>query len=344
MSLDNKKFKNNKTGEVVQVISTFEDIAILENKQKASVRDLLNPGLFSEEIDPSSFFSNQGAYNILAEKIKNIPTHMMQDEDGSTSIDVDSVYGDDFKPALNESAIVMSSEEDERAELARKYGASMDNSSLQKQNQAFAQILGDDDDLPQVQQVQQPKVFNDEQVQRVEVRRDEVRTNEFETPIQKTQRVEVEDPIITMFKKTKRNVEFKVSFEVSDKIPRLDFIEMMEDSYEISMIDFLAEEFTNKILQDPSAIRETIKNKIKQLVYGAPTTLSSNFNTTNKEKTKEEKDSKNIQTVNDQITDSVTQVEKHEPLSWEKEPVLSKDLPKKTTTRKPRAKKETTVK
>jgi hypothetical protein len=111
------------------------------------------------------------------------------------------------------------------------------------------------------------------------------------------------------------------------------------------MIDFLADEFTNKILQDPSVIRETIKSKIKQLVYGSPTILpTSNNNKTNKEKTKVEKDSKNIQTVNDQITDSVTQFEKHEPLSIEKEFVLTKDLPKKTTTRKPRAKKETVEK
>jgi hypothetical protein len=337
MSIDNKKFKNNKTGEVVQVISTFEDIAILENKQKASVRDLLNPGLYSEEIDPSSFFSNQGAYNILAERIKNIPSHMIKDDEGVTSVNVDSSYGDEFRPAVNESAIVMSSEEDERAELARKYGASMDsNSSLQKQNQAFAQILGEDDDLPRV-----PKapVYQEEPVQRVEARREEVR-EEYKAPVQ---RVEAEDPIITMFKRTKRNVEFNVNVGISDKIPRLDFIEMMEDSYEISMIDFLADEFTNKILQDPSVIRETIKSKIKQLVYGSPTTHSSNHNT-NKEKTKVEKGSKNIQTVNDQITDSVTQFEKHEPLSIEKEFVLTKDLPKKTTTRKPRAKKETVEK
>ena len=37
MSLDNKKFRNNKTGEVVKVISTFENIAILENKQRTTV-------------------------------------------------------------------------------------------------------------------------------------------------------------------------------------------------------------------------------------------------------------------------------------------------------------------
>ena len=335
MSLAGKVFKNNSTGNAVKVIDSFENIAILENKQKIDVKTLMDTNQYTEQIDPSSFFNNQGAYNILAEKIKNIPTHMIQDEEGSVQIQSASNY-DEFGPSSNESAIVMTTEEDEKAELARKYGVSIDNNnSLQKQNEAFAQILGDDaDELPQV-----PKVsIHEQQVQRVEVKRDEV--EEHKAP---TQRIEIEDPIITMFKRTKRNVEFKVSFEISDKIPRLDFIEMMEDSYEISMIDFLADEFTNKILQDPTMIKETIKNKIKQLVYGAPTTLS-NINTKNKEEKKTEKDSKNIQAVNDQITDAVTQVEKHEPLTIEKEPVLSKDLPKKTTTRKPRAKKESTEK
>jgi hypothetical protein len=335
MSLAGKVFKNNSTGNAVKVIDSFENIAILENKQKIDVKTLMDTNQYTEQIDPSSFFNNQGAYNILAEKIKNIPTHMIQDEEGSVQIQSASNY-DEFGPASNESAIVMTTEEDEKAELARKYGVSIDNNnSLQKQNEAFAQILGDDaDELPQA-----PKVsIHEQQVQRVEVKRDEV--EEHKAP---NQRIEIEDPIITMFKRTKRNVEFKVSFEISDKIPRLDFIEMMEDSYEISMIDFLADEFTNKILQDPTMIKETIKNKIKQLVYGAPTTLS-NINTKNKEEKKTEKDSKNIQAVNDQITDAVTQVEKNEPLTIEKEPVLSKDLPKKTTTRKPRAKKESTEK
>ena len=132
-----------------------------------------------------------------------------------------------------------------------------------------------------------------------------------------------------MFKRTKRNVDFKINVEISDKIPRLDFIEMMEDSYEISMIDFLAEEFTNKILQDPTHIRETIKSKIKQLVYGAEI-------------------SKEI--VNPQITDAVTQVNSPTNMPGHRNPpppptdrILKEDeLPTKPkTTRKPRAKKET---
>ena len=333
MSLANRQFKNNQTGEIIRVIDSFEDIAILENKQKVSASSLSDTNQYTELIDPANFFSNQVAYNALAEKIKNIPTHMLKDENGSIDVEPTSIY-EGFGPVSNESAIVMSSEEDEMAELARKYGASMDSTEgVQKQNEAFARILGEEgsEELPKIPQ----------QIQKVEVQRESVSmpvNSELQRP------TSIEDPIITMFKRTKRNVEFRINVEISDKIPRLDFIEMMEDSYEISMIDFLAEEFTNKILQDPSAIRETIKNKIKQLVYGAPTTLSSNFNTTNKEKKETKKDSKNIQTVNDQITDSVTQVEKHEPISFEKEPVLSKDLPKKTTTRKPRAKKETVEK
>lgn len=319
MSLDNKKFRNNKTGEVVKVISTFENIAILENKQKTTVGELMNPSVYTEEIDPSSFFSNQSAYNILAEKIKTIPTHMIKDDEPGQVVNVEPSYNSNsqFTPMINESAVVMTTEEDERAELARKYGVSEDSTqSLQRQNEAFARILGDDDsELPQVP----VRTYDEQPVQRVEVNREVLSTvNQNTTPVQ--QQVQVEDPIITMFKRTKRSVDFKVTVDISDKIPRLDFIEMMEDSYEVSMIDYLAEEFTNKILNDPSLIKESIKSKIKQLVYGSIT--------------------ETITPINSQITDAVTQVEKHEPLPIEKEPVLSKDLPKKTTTRKPRAKKE----
>ena len=308
MSLAGKVFKNNVTGSTIKVIDSFENIAILENKQKIDVKQLMDSNQYTEQIDPSSFFNNQGAYNSLAEKIKTIPSHLIQDEEGSVPVvTTPSNYNDSFGPVSNESAIVMTTEEDEKAELARKYGVSAQDNSLQKQNEAFSKLLGEDnEELPKIPV--QP-YSNDGVVQIVEVSR-EVTTNSKPTQ-------QVEDPIITMFKRTKRNVDFKINVEISDKIPRLDFIEMMEDSYEISMIDFLAEEFTNKILQDPTHIRETIKSKIKQLVYGAEI-------------------SKEI--VNPQITDTVTQLK--EDVSFnEKTTEVKTEKPK--TTRKPRAKKET---
>ncbi len=102
-----------------------------------------------------------------------------------------------------------------------------------------------------------------------------------------------------MFRKAKRTQDFQVELKIENKIPRLDFIEMMEDSYELSIIDYLAEEFTNDLLKNPNFIKEVVKEKIKEMVSqkGKP--------------------------------------EKHLPLEISKEPVMSKDLPKKTT-RKPR--------
>jgi len=308
MSLSNKTFKNNATGEIVKVIDSFENIAILENKSKADVAQLLNPDLYTEQIDVSNFFNNQGAYNSLAEKIKTIPADKIRDDvGGEVMINVDG--NNSFsKPAMDESAIVMVSEEDERAELARKYGVTNPQNDVAKQNEAFNKLLNPES----------------EEVQKVEVNRN---LQPIQQPVsQPFYQAPVEDPIITMFKNVKRSKDFSISLEIKNKIPRPDFIEMMEDSYNTSIIDFLAAEFTDNLLRNPQVIEDMIRQKIKEVVYGAEV---------------------GVKDVNPQITDSVTQlhnekVEKKEPLDWEKEPVLSKDLPKKpTTTRRPRAKKET---
>ena len=305
MSLSNKTFKNNATGEIIKVIDSFENIAILENKGKAEVSKLLNPDLYTEQIDVSNFFNTQGAYNSLAEKIKNIPADKIRDDvGGEVMVNVDG--SSQFRPQTNESAIIQVSEEDERAELARKYGAVNPQNDLAKQSEAFNKLLN-----PESEEIQQVQV--DRNIQPVQQQTQTV----YQQPIQV-----VEDPIITMFKNVKRSKDFSISLEIKNKIPRPDFIEMMEDSYNTSIIDFLAAEFTDNLLKNPQIIEDMIKQKIKELVYGVE-----------------------VKDVNPQITDSVTQLEneKYEPLTWEKEPVLSKDLetPKKTTTRKPRAKKET---
>lgn len=307
MEFANRKFKNNKTGEIVKVIDTFENIAILENKQKVDVRQLSDPLHWTEEIDPTIFFNTQGAYNSLADKIKSLPTHMMQDDPE----EIVTKFGGDLNPAINESAIVMTTEEDEMAELARKYGVEMDNTTqLANQQNAFAQLLGEDaEDLPVIKN--RPK----EPVTRIEVDRD-VPVQQMTQQENPTKTQYVDDPIITMFKKAKRNVEFSTNITINNKIPRLDFIEMMEDSYETSIIDFLADEFTKEIINNPETIKENIKSKIREVVYGVESTTTP---------------------VDTQIIDSVTKLK--EGVSFnEKTGEVKTEKPK--TTRKPRAKKE----
>ena len=256
MNLKNKSFKDIKTGEIVRVVDSYNNVAITESKEKIDVRRLMDTNHYAEYIDPNSFFNDSGTYNIFAEQIKNVDLSKVPD-DGTFRDPVTQVQAySGLTPATNESAVIMSDPEYEVEELMRKYGAtSVDSSALKRQNDAFSKLLAEDNEEVetkpnQVQQKVQPTVNRD--VYR-----------EPDQPI----RIEVEDPIITMFKNVKKNVNFSINIKVEGKIPRLDFIEMMEDSYETSIIEFLAEDFTNKLLSNPSAIRNQIIEEIKSKVY-----------------------------------------------------------------------------
>lgn len=76
-----------------------------------------------------------------------------------------------------------------------------------------------------------------------------------------------EDPIIMLFNNAKRNYELKFNLELDKMIPNPSFIALMEDSYSVSIIDFLADEFTKKIISDPEFIKGKIKEQIEKIVY-----------------------------------------------------------------------------
>lgn len=269
MNLANKSFRDNRTGEVVKVIDSFENIAVLENRSKVDTRRLLDTNYYTEYIDPSSFLENttSSAYNTLFETIKSIPTNGLPD-DVEMRIDVtgSGTGVDDFRPTADEPVVYTSSLEDEKAELARKYGASLDSTSAQsRQNQAFARILGDgaEQELPPVSA---PLINED--VQRVEVVRDDQGTvvaSDYVTPavVQQTKK----DPW-EMFRGIKRGVEFKLDLPLMNRIPKLQFIEMMEESYDKSIIEFLAQDITEEILRNPDSLRKSIEAKIREMVYG----------------------------------------------------------------------------
>jgi len=274
MSLNNRTFKDNITGEILKVVDSFENIAYLENKTKIDTRRLVDPNYFTEQVDPTSFFNNQNAYDSLFEKIKTIPSENIPDENGEVrpNLSIDNTY----RPDDDDSAVIYGSIDDEREELARKYGVNLENNqSVAKQNEAFARILEDSEELDELPTVPTPKqVINDEPpVQRVEIDRDNGTVVVNGTQQQNSEPVyskPKEDPIYTMFRGVKRSVEFSIDLKLENKIPRLDFIEMMEDSYEKSIIDFLADEFMRELLKDPKALKESIKSKIKDMVYGKP--------------------------------------------------------------------------
>ena len=273
MDFLNKTFKNRVTGDTFQIIDVYQNIAITDKKEKINTSILSNEKLFSpissttipinenrnfkeEFVDPNNFFNSQNTYNAFAEKIKNIPLDKLPDDDRPKSYDntpVTTPYRD-LGLSTNESAIIMSDPEDEVEELKRKYGATTVDDSIRKQNDAFSKILSDE---PPVVQVSAP--------QKTQYQERQVEQN-FQEPEPPIQRIEVQDPLTSMFRNVKRNVDFNIDLKIEGKIPRLDFIEMMEDSYEVSIIDFLAQEFTENILRDPKLVKNKIKNEIKRLL------------------------------------------------------------------------------
>jgi len=277
-----KKFTDLRNGRIVEVTDRFEDIAILDGNKKIRVGQLLDTNFFDEYIDPKNFFRNESLLNNFTQKIKQIPDDVLK------NIKEESLITEDFnqdgiskpkkvrmkdpmQPIMDEPAVLPADPEMERLDLMKKYG--INNNPIfdaQKQLDKFKSILED------------PQKEDEEEIQKFEVDREEdmLMTEEVkyqENIVEETKKTPVEsnskkvekndDPIIAMFKNVKRNREFSVSINYENKIPRADFIEMMEDSYNTSIIEFLADEFTNQILENPNLIRDKIIAEIKRIVY-----------------------------------------------------------------------------
>lgn len=259
MNLANKSFRDNRTGEVVRVIDSFENIAVLENKTKVDTRRLLDSNYYTEYIDPNQFINSTttSAYNSIFETIKSIPNDKIPMDEGQPV--VVNPMRNDYMPEDNSPAVVISSPDDERAELAKKYGVLDNQDAINRQNEAFSRLLGEEDEVQKLDIVRD----NSGQV---------VSSGFVETTERIVEKVQEKDPY-EMFRGIKRNVEFKLDLPLTNNIPKLQFIEMMEESYDKSIIEFLAHDITEEILSNPKSLRDSIEAKIRDMVYGVSKTV-----------------------------------------------------------------------
>lgn len=252
--LKNKKFYELSTGKIITVVDQFEDVAVLEGKQRININKLLDNSFFEEHIDPQSFF-NGNSLQTLAEKIKSIPN------------DVLSNLKEDDGP------IVMPYDPEEEKQLLLEKAKSMAfNNSFESQMEKFKDLIDED------AFIRAPQSIPTEPVIRIDANRPEIQLPQVseekpelprivEIPQVQSTQVIPEDPMTKMFRNIKRKNDFKFTLTIENKIPRPDFIEMMEDSYEVSLIDFLADEFTNQLLENPDFIKEKIKQEISDIVF-----------------------------------------------------------------------------
>jgi hypothetical protein len=261
----NKKFTDLINGRVVEVTDQFEDIVILDNKTKIKVNKLLDHNLYDEYIDPRNFFRNEGLVNAFTEKIRQIPTESIKNEQerfDPKNPPVLKNYGDPMRPSFDEPAVLPYDPEEEKRELIAKAQNMFKrgDNAVQKQMESLKSIIEEDVDNNSDFRDIEEKIIETPQVSsrpiEPQIRNENYMNNNSAI-----------DPIIQMFRNAKRNTDFKINFTISNKIPRVDFIEMMEDSYNTSIIDFLAEEFTNELLLNPEVIKNKIKDQISSMVY-----------------------------------------------------------------------------
>ena len=238
-NLKNRRFIDISTNESFQVKDQFENIAILSNNQRVDVKRLLDSNYYDEHIDPKDFLSQQSLVS-LAEKIKSIPSESLNN------------IRDDDSPAIME----YDPEEEKRILMEKAKQMTNPNNAILSQMDKFKDLI-DDEDIPVVQPHQ-----SSTQTQPISTT---IQTSTT-TPIENSTPI-YEDPMVVMFKNIKKNTDFKISIDIENKIPRPDFIEMMEDSYEVSIVDYLSEEFTKQILENPSIIKNKIKEEINRIVY-----------------------------------------------------------------------------
>jgi hypothetical protein len=267
----NKKFTDLSTGRVVQVTDHFEDIVILDNRSKVKLNNLLDNRLYDEYIDPMNFFRNEGLVNAFTEKIRQLPNDVPQDKGYDSPKQLLNNYGNPYDYIDQTPAVLPYDPEEEKQQLIEKAKRMFNNNNVQNTMDSFKDLIGEDtledldDDvlpppLPQKTEVNQRPINESLSKPSSPQMNDQILNQQL------IQQQSV-DPIIQMFRNVKRNTDFNIKFEINNKIPRLDFIEMMEESYNTSIIDFLAEEFTNQILLNPNILKSKIKDQINLMLH-----------------------------------------------------------------------------
>lgn len=271
-NLKNKKFHDLVSGRLISVIDQFEDVAILDGKQRINIGKLMDNSLYEEYIDPNIFF-NSGSLQTLADKIRSIPNEVISSikEEAEPRVDPNSP----FQPVSNESAVLPYDPEEEKMELLRKAQMMSSSQNNLTQIDKFRGLLDEDEVFQSQPVIQQPiqHIDTNQETRPQESRSDVVKTEEVRPQVVSSS-VMSDDPISRLFKNIKRKNDFEWSLTRINKIPRADFIEMMEDSYEHSLIDYLAEEFTTELFSDRESIKQMVKEQIMNFVYKDKTHVS----------------------------------------------------------------------
>lgn len=279
------KFYERKSDTTVTVISDNKEIVLLSTGEKVDKNYLLTSGEYSaiddgagikpnhmtkESMDPSSFM-NQSALgssmvaNSLFNQLSNIDTSNISDNihSGPTVEIIES--GDSFDRYTND-AYYKQDLEAERMEMQKKL-----------KNYKAPKVPYIDDEIEDEFMQSNPQrrdIFSE--LEDIDKRSSstmpnpDMRAQRRHPVIQEPVIQEPTNPLLELVKQAKKVNKFKANIAIDSMLPKYDLIKMFEESYDLSIIDILADEMIDKIIEDRETLRDKIKAEIKAKVYPKP--------------------------------------------------------------------------
>lgn len=303
-NLEGKLFEDT-SGTVVSVKNVDGNIAHLDTGQRIAIERLLDNTFYNEYIDPNTFANRENNfYTFLGDQIKGIDVNSSGTLDSGVQVNSSIPVVESHSAAQASLRGEYTPSHDDFNEIERKKREMAENAAniarrVENSNNKLKDLIGEDSeimDIPvnrnlegvtmegnknPIQQSLEPRetsvTMYDENNSQLEIPKqmqNQQVPNQVSQPV-----VPKEDPIYKMFSQVKRSTNFSLNVKLMEKIPRKDFMKMWEDSYEVSIIDYLVDEFTNKLLNDPTMIRDQLKEALKVHVYGKPTTAKKTTTT-----------------------------------------------------------------
>ncbi len=320
-NLIGKSFKNGK-GEVITVIDIDSDVAILNNQQRISINRLIDQKNYrsvntmqnhineniqhNESEIPLNIFSNSdNRYSSLMTQLKtSVDKNPFLENSYVDNSNLTSIKVVDPTVDLGDKSYAASNDEKSRLDALKQLAVKNQqelNKKLNIQNQKLVEKGMVDDEIAKL-----PEVFIDDVdieerggVQVAEYNPDNIKLSEkvmlqLSNIEEKNTFAKKENPAYEMFKNVKRSIPFKMSLELSKLLPKKEFIQMWEESYEISMIEYLAEEFLRELLSNPETLKIQIIEKMNEQIFPKkvkriPTKKKNSKAATNKKEIKDDK-------------------------------------------------------
>ena len=244
----NNVYTDKVSGEQVKILNEETNFYVLDNSVRIKKDIFAKKYEMKEEIDPNAFFqvkspSNDPLYN-LANQIKNLDSSKVQDTQtpgAQVKYNPPVVLSDN---SMSQAVLKQQQIEESIVLTPEQKKAMLDE---WRKTQPGAQI-------PEVQE----RDWDDDS-----------RFLNGDKPIEAAKIAKPEpkvDPIQMMFKMFKSNYPVKLNIEIEENIPNPTFIGMVQENVEADAVEYYATLISEKLLKDPTKLKEEIYNQLKSII------------------------------------------------------------------------------